>query len=279
MKTAIGFHSGLRGDIVLSTVAIRMFKQTHPDWRFILGVDSKYADMIPLFYQHPLVDSFHVYEGGAWPSHADAAYLSQSRHNIVFHPMGEHPEQWWTKIPHQTCLICDSFGLPYPSDIKDCGCILNPWFATYSQDRSNYIALAPVGAAYAGYPNNKSYSPDQIAKIVEYCKSLGFKVLQIAGPTDSHFEGCERLPTGSSYLDSVKAISGCKALVTIDTGINWVMSAYGFPVLACYANSYYGKEHVSAIQPINPRAIYLDAPQINDIPDQLIFDGIKNLTS
>jgi ADP-heptose:LPS heptosyltransferase len=258
---AIGFQQGLRGDLILSTVAARAFKQAHPEWHLTLGLNQQYADMAPLF-AHSDFDDVHVYEGyDNWPTARDEAYLKRAGYDHVFDPMPKRANEatWW-QTEHQAQNACSIYRLPYPSDGHQCR--LTKWFDV--PDYRDYVAFNYVGAFYAGYPNAKSYSPQRAREIVQLIRDKGHKVIVIGHPKEPTIEGTERGP--SAYFDAVKTLLGCRAFVGIDSGFTWLASAYSHPTLACYSDAYYTKQYVGSIQPANPNARYLSAPNLNEVP-------------
>lgn len=271
---AIGFNAGIRGDLIISTVAARAFKQQHPGGTLTLGMNYRFADMAPLFYRHPHFDDIHGYEGyDDWPTKADEAYLDRARYDIVFGAMPKRPngtESSWFQWEHQAGNVCSIYGLPYPSDGLQCH--LNRWFEV--PDYSGYIALNYVGAFYAGYPNNKSYTPDQARDLVRLIRKKGYKVIVLGDPREPALEDTERCEM--SYFDSVRTMLGCRALVGVDSGLLWCASAYSHPALASYGSAYYG-DRVAAIQPINPAARYVAAPTIGEISLDSLAEGLQYL--
>lgn len=274
---AIGFFNGLLGDQVISTVAARIFKQLNPGSHLTLGINQRYAQIAPLFYQHPYYDTIHLYSAyDDWPDDADKAYLAAAKYDKVFNAMPQHTREDWFLYLHQTQEACVMHGLPYPKDLANCQCVLTPWWQYDITPRKDYVAISPIGAFYQNYPNVKSYTPAQVATIVNHIKSLGYGVLQIRGPGEPQFDGCEVLAGSPSYLESVKAITACKALITVDTSINWTMSSFSFPVMSCYARQHYG-DGLKSIQPVNPNAVYLDGQSMSDITDEQIIAGVDRL--
>lgn len=259
---AIGFMQGQRGDLVISTVAARSFKQHHPEVTLTLGLNKQYADMAPLFVNSDF-DDVHFYDGyDKWPRHPrDTEYLKRAGYDHVFDAMPKRANEatWW-QTEHQCQNACSTYQLPYPKDGHQCR--LAKWFDV--PDYRGYVAFNYVGAFYAGYPNQKSYSPARAREIVQLIRARGYKVLVLGHPKEPLLEDTELAPSG--YFDAVKTMLGCKAFVGIDSGFTWVSSAYSHPTLACYSDAYYTKQYVGSIQPVNPNAQYLSAPSLNDIP-------------
>ena len=215
--------------------------------------------MAPLF-AHSDFDDIHIYKGyDNWPTKRDSDYLIRAGYDHVFDAMPKRKNEgnWWA---HETQAenACSVYGLSYTTDGTQCR--LTKWFDV--PDYSGYVAFNYIGAFYAGYPNNKSYSPERAAQIVGLIKGKGHKVIVLGDPKEPTLEGTEKRPMG--YFDSVKTLLGCRAFVGIDSGLTWLSSAYSFPTLACYSNAYYG-EHVGSIQPTNPNARYLSASNLNDV--------------
>jgi ADP-heptose:LPS heptosyltransferase len=269
---AIGFMQGQRGDLVISTVPARSFRQHYPKVSLTLGLNQRYADMAPIF-AHSDFDDIHIYEGyDQWPSERDKSYLRFARDDdYVFDPMPKRANEatWW-QTEHQCQNACSIYGLPYPKDGHQCR--LNKWFDV--PDYRGYVALNYVGAFYSGYPNKKSYSPERAREIVRLIRARGYKVIVLGDPNEPALEDTERKPL--NYFDSVKTLLGCRALVGIDSGLTWLASAYSYPTLACYSDDYYGN-CISSIQPINPNARYLSAPNLNEIEIDKIDAALSNL--
>ncbi len=270
---AIGFMAGQRGDLILGTVAARAFKEQHPDARLTLGLHKQYEDMLPLFQGHPFFDDYHLWhEYANWPGGEDNLFLAKNQFDIVYHAMPKrHNEPDWWKTETQPQNVCSIYGLTPPTNLQ---CSLTKWFDAPANQE--YVAFQPYGG-FQDWPNKKSFSVERGNQVVQLIKSLGYKVLQIGGPGEPLLEGAEKRPL--AYIDSVKQIAGCRAFVTIDSGLNWVMSAYSMPTLGLYANGYYGHQFIKSIQPVNPNALYLDDVLVNDISLDLISARLKELIS
>lgn len=268
---AIGMQNGIRGDLIISTVVARSFKERFPDSKLIMGLHKDFADMVPLFFQHESYDNFHLYDGyDNWPNEIDKKYLSKAKYDIVFNAMAPHLDNAWWKSWHQTEENCHMHYLPIPKNIQ---CSLNPWFDI--SDNKKFVALSPIGGWY-NFPNTKSLSIPRAQEIVNFILSLGLGVIQLGHPDEPKLDGTTK--KNLTYFDSVKNLLSCKAFITVDTGLTWVASAYSFPTLGLYSNSYYSSSYIKNIQPINNKAIYLDAPNVNDIDIELIKASIRQLT-
>jgi ADP-heptose:LPS heptosyltransferase len=272
MKTAIGFNLGMRGDVVMNTVAARSFKTFYYGSVLVLGIGPQYADMIPLFKNHPYFDAVHVYDSyDGWPNPTDKEYLVRTRYDHVFNGMPQHTSDKWFQIYHQCEEVCAMHGL---NVIPDYSCELTKWFDdnTLIKDKK-FIAFAPF-AGYYNKGNDKKLSIEKAQQIANVIIDRGYDVLQLGGPDEPRLNKVHFMY--SDYFNSVRNMISCKALVHTDTGLGWVASAYKFPCLGLYSNAYYG-EKIKNIQPINPNAIYLDSENVNNIDIELIRENLKTL--
>ncbi len=270
---AIGFHQGQLGDIIISTVAARAFKQQYPDGRLTLGINKRFEMILPLIGAHAYFNDYHLYhEYAGWPGGEDNLFLAKNQFDLVYDAMPKRANEatWW-RTEHQAANACSIYGLSVPANLQ---CSLTKWFD--APDNSGYIAFQPYGG-FQDWPNKKSFSVERGNQVVALIKALGFKVLQIGGPGEPLLDGAEKRDL--TYIESVKHILGCRAFVGVDSGLTWVTSAYSFPTLALYANGYYSRQFISSIQPVNPNAIYLDDVLVNDIPLDLIGARLKDLIS
>lgn len=268
----LGFNGQQYGDLVMNTVAARSLKELYPKSELTLVVNKDYADIVPIFYNHPYIDKFYVtHRNKDGFDEEDIKWVKQQKFDHVFNPMQDHShESPWYRVRHQAQELCHMHGLPIPKNIQ---CELIRWFEV--PDNKKYVAFSPFPAFYAGIKNDKAYSIEKAQKIVDFIRSLGLEVLQIGHPDEPQLKNV--LKPRLSYFDCVKYILASKFWIGGDTGMCWLLSAYQFPVLACYSNRYYTKEFVKNIQPINANSIYLDAPSLNDIDDEMIFTAISGM--
>ncbi len=272
VKTAIGFNLGMRGDIIMNTVAARAFKLEYPNSKLTLGVGPQYADMANLFLNHKEIDSFHVYSSyDNWPIEEDTKYLEEKKYDITFDGMPQHScHDWHTKY-HQCLEVCNMHKLPDP---KDYSCNLTKWFPDNNLLDKDFIAFAP----FAGYYNKnskKKLSLEKAQEIVNLCRSLGFNVLQVGGPDEPRLNKTHTMHV--SYFESVRNVLSCQMLIHTDTGMGWAASAYKHPCIGLYMQDYYDGADVKNIQPINPNGIYLTEKNVNDISLDTLKEKIQLL--
>ncbi len=261
---AIGFNTAQRGDIILNTVAARSLKEIYPTAHFTLAVAPEYADMRDLFARHPYIDEFHVYHSHDGTDQIDQLFRrEQGLYDVVFSGTPAHTIEPWWMIHHQAAEVCLMNGLSVPSDIQ---CVLT--LPTDIPDNKSYIGLQPY-AGWQDWPNKKSFTVARATELVVAIRALGYQVLQFGGPEEPTLDGATKFE--GTYFDSMRHMLGCRALVTTDSGRCWAASAYSFPTLGLYSNSYYGPQFIHNIQPINPNARYLDVDLVVNLPlDQII---------
>ncbi|RTK98840.1 MAG: hypothetical protein EKK57_10840 [Proteobacteria bacterium] len=155
------------------------------------------------------------------------------------------------------------------NDSGDYKCNLNKYFTTIK--KSNFIAFAPFAGFY-NKNNNKKLSIDAAQNIVDAIKKSGYNVAQIGGTTEPKLNGA--MFVDFTYFKSLQFILGCKCLISTDTGMRWAASAYDFPTIGLDSNEFYGNR-ISAIQPINKNAIYLDELHVDKISLDKILDSVK----
>lgn len=266
---AIGFMQGQMGDVCMSTVAARSFKEQHHGSTLTLGLGPQYAEMAPLFARHPYFDDVHVYTTyDGWPGSEDLAYLQRAQYDAVFHAMPPHRDQEWWKLRHQYAETVHMCGLPIPTDITP---TLTRWFKTL--DLSNTVAIAPFGGN--GSVNDKVLPVDFAQAITDYLIQRGFNVLHLGAVGEPELYGA--VNRGTSYFDSVKAMLGCRALIHCDTGLGHVAGAYNHPSLGLYASRYYGPDLIRHIQPLHSNFRSIAADRITDIELDTVRKSIDDM--
>lgn len=269
------FNQAQAGDLCINTVPARLFKIYYPESTLFMNVNEKYVDLLPLFYNHPHIDGFRIWEGWDTNTPKDLEYLKYAReHDIVIGSrMPKHSRDDWYKFFHQGEEACYQNG--FPKELVnflggDFSCYLNRWFSI--DDRKDYIAFAPFAGFYN--PNSpKKLSVEKAQEIVDLLVKLGYKVLQIGGPDEPVLSSAEKF--NGSYFESMKAILSCKLLITTDTWCSWYSSAYKFPTIHLLTYDYYSIEHISSIIPSNSNGNFIANKFINDITISQLEEEIK----
>ena len=271
MKKAIGFNAGQYGDLIISTAAAKVFKERFPDSELTLGISKNFSEISPLFYNHLYFDNIHIWEGyNNWPSDIDKKYLEFKKYDIVFNAMPQHTRNDWYNYHHFTQEICLSHGFEPTENLQ---CNLTKWFDTIP-GYENYIALS-VFPGY-GASNGRTFSIEKLNELVDNIHKLGYKTILIGTDKEPKLNNTET--TNTTFFNSVKTMLSCKMLITADTAMSWVASAYNFPTIGYYTRNYIDMkiDRICSHIPVNPHGQYISADKITDIPIEKIIELIKN---
>ena len=270
MKTAIGFLGGQFGDCIIEEPTIRAFLAQNPDYNLILACNKKYVDVLKFYqgYSDQIVD-LYAYEGydETWPTEKDREFIREHNVDTVFNAMAQHKNPYWPLYHHQTVECGNMFDitvedpqirLPLPPNIPD---------------NKKYMAISL-------FPNNgegvKALSLQKITDIVVYCKAKGYNILQLNGLHEPKLEGATQ--TNADFYTAGVAMLGCRMLISCDSSMAWLASAYDFPTVGLYSLAYYPFANSSRMwNPINKNAVYLEDMRAEDIPNEHIFQKIDKL--
>jgi len=270
-KIAFG-HQGLFGDVTMSQPSTKVLKDLYPDASIYLTINKKYRDIAPLFYNQPTIDGFFITDGyDDFPTDVDRRNAGAMKFDLFFDPMAPHLDgDDWFKRRHQVKDVAFSYGLPECDDKIN----LNKYWPDENKlDKT--IAICPFGGYGAAH---KSLTSDQIYEIIDFATNNGYKLLHLCPPNADYKRTYSKLnDSNTNFLDSVKLLHRCDFLITVDTAMCWIASAYNIPTLALYSDGYYTKEFVKNIQPINPNAIYLSEDSIGNIALDKITESLKLL--
>jgi ADP-heptose:LPS heptosyltransferase len=261
MRRYFGFTLNMFGDLYMNVVAARCLKRADPGCHLTFGIGADFRECAPLFLDNPWIDRVHItHKGRDGFDETDLKWIAAQRFDHVFSPMQDHPPgQPWHEKHVQSLEAAHMHGLPTTGDSGKIE--MTRWFKP-TAGLEDCVAISPWPSFHEGTRNPKCIVPEQAQAIADHILSLGLRVLQIGGPTEPKLEGAIKLDT--DYFTSVRNVLGCKAMVMGDSGLNWLLSGYGFPVLGLYSERHFG-QFVHNIQPINPRAIYLTGKKVPDI--------------
>lgn len=271
MRILLG-HEGLRGDLAINVPAISHVRRNSPGLEIDMPIHRDFADMVPLFLNHPDLNPVIVDGYNDWPTAKDDALIKSRGYSQVFNPMQPHRRDDWHQHMHQcSAVLFDYFSQTLRPDEEQIHLVR--WFEPIKHHRA--VAFAPF-AGFASNPNNdKRLSTERAQEIVDYLVAAGWTVLQLGGPGEPHLTNAVQLTC--SYFESVRHVLGCRALIHTDTGMGWVASGYQHPQLGLYGNYYYGAAKVGNIQPRTPNGIFVDAITVAKIPLDRITQSIDTL--
>lgn len=268
----LGFNLGQYGDLAMSTVAARSLKEIYPNSHLTYHIADKYKDFAPLVVRNMYVDAVHISEGyGDYPTENDKKFLLENSFDHIFDPMPQHSRpDWYHYCSTQTEEVCYMHHLKPSSNLQ---CHLERFFDISRQKGTVAVSL------FGNYgQSNKAFSKNKAQEIVDYLIKLGYRVRVIGSPLDPKLKNV--IWENLNYFDSVKKMLGCDFLITCDTGMNWVASAYSHPVIGFYFRGalYHDQENFAAIQPVNPNAQYINSYEsLNQLDISIISEYIKNI--
>jgi len=266
-KVCFGIR-GQFGDIIMQEPGLRKFIEENPDTQIVFAVSEPYKDILPLFENyHENIVGFKVWEGyNEWPSEADLKYMEEEKFDALFPPdIPLHPEADWANRRHITTETALMIGVTSgDTDVK----------LTVPADvvkEPKTVALHLFSSKWPG--GARSVDIQNQTAIVEYITNKGYKVYQLSAPHQP------RIPNTTfsegTYYDSCKRMLTTDLLITCDSGMPWVASAYNHPMIGLYSSAYNPLVGTTKNwQPVNPHAVFLEAPLANDISLEVIFAEI-----
>lgn len=273
MKILIG-HEGLRGDLAINIPAIEYLKSRYPDAQIDMPIHKRFADMLPLFANQFAFNPVILDGYDDFPTAKDQEFFALREYDHRFHPMQPHRIDRWHDKMHQTSAVAyDYLGMTLSESAQQIN--LYRWFDVTPLKRT--VFFAPFAGFESNPFNDKMLTVSRAQAIVDYIVGLGYHVAHMGGPGEPFLWNVSLMRGG--YFESVREMLGSSLLLHTDTGAGWVASGYKHPQLGLYGHRYYGADKVCNIQPRNPNATYLDAPNVNEIPLETIFVAIKERLS
>lgn len=259
-----GFLGGQVGDAIIATVCCRVLKQRFPDCELTFCVADRYREVMPLFYQHPHIDSHHTWEGydAAWPTADDKAYIAWRGYDHVFHPMAGHSSFAWYNERHYGQEACARYGLPVPEDYSY---HLNQWFPL-RKDCKRVVTLSLFPSK--GAQMDKGLTIPEAEKLCIALRKLGYTPAQLGGRFEPKLENA--VAPSMSILEATTLMLSSALHVTADTGFASIAAGYQAPVLGFYGRNYSDLiDNITQIPP-NRNAHYIRDRHPNSVTAELL---------
>tara|TARA_Y100000004_G_scaffold196258_1_gene265708 strand:- start:783 stop:1673 length:891 start_codon:yes stop_codon:yes gene_type:complete len=269
-KVCFGIR-GQYGDIIMQEPGLRKFIKDNPDTKIVLAASKRYEQILPLFENyHENIVEFKAFEGyDDWPTDADKKYIEEQNFDAMFPPdIPLHEQNDWAKYRHiveETALMIGVEASTNKIELKKPANVVK---------RPNTVAVHLFSSKWPG--GTRSISLKKQKLIVDYLIDKGYTVMQISAPHQPQVEGT--IIEQGSYYDACINVLSCEFLVSCDSGMPWVASAYDHPTVGLFSSNY--NTLVSTTKnwwPVNPNAIYLEAPTANIIQDDKIFEAIDQI--
>jgi len=271
---------GQIGDIVMFTATARRLKELFPRSRITFAVSERYREAGELVAGLPYIDRlfvtrlyfgrltpplFQPWERG-WPVdfRGDDEVAEQRRHDLVLETRPRHRRERWWEHAHQVEETAHMIGVPGPVDLRT-EVVIPPGTRIPPEWREKLV-----------FHNDPSIDPTK-AWPWEHARAFlrGFAPGEVIllGRPGPEMPGVLDLRGRTPLAQAAAIIAACRAYVGIDSGLMWIAGSLQVPVVGLYGTSYIAA--YDAIQPVNPRAKYLqtegtlDRISPGEVSDQL----------
>ena len=250
---------------------LRKFIEDNPETKIVLAICDKYKDIQPLFYNyHENIVDFKVWQGyDDWPTQSDLDYINEQGFDAMF-PFEKpyHEQDDWANYRHiveETALMLGVEASTNKIELKMPENVIK---------RPNTVAVHLFSSKWPR--GTRSIDLKKQKLIVDYLIDKGYDVMQVSAPHQPQIEGT--IIKQGSYYDACIKVLSCDFLVSCDSGMAWVASAYDHPTVGLFSSNY--NTLVSTTKnwwPVNPNAVYLEAPIASTIQDDKIFEAIDQI--
>lgn len=255
---------GQIGDIVMFTATARRLKELFPNSSITFAVSRRYREAGELVAGLPYVDRlfitslyfekltpplFQPWERG-WPVdlRGDDEVVEQRRHDIVLETRPRHSVREWWKLGHQVEQSAVMVGVPGPIDLRTE--IAIPRGTTVPPEVRGKVVLHNDPCI----DRRKAWPWECVRKLAQH---LGAENLVLLGNPGPEISGSIDLRGRTTLAGAAATLRECASFVGIDSGLMWIAGSLQVPAIGLYGTSYIPA--YQAIQPVNPRARYLQA--------------------
>jgi ADP-heptose:LPS heptosyltransferase len=255
---------GQIGDIIGFTATVRRIRQLYPNSEITFAVSAKYREAGELVAGLPYVDRlfvtrfyfenltprrFQPWERG-WPLdlRGDDEVAEQRRHDIVMETRPRHRRKPWWEHAHAVEELADMVGVPGPIERRTE--IKIPEGTVVPEESRDKIVLHNDPTT----DPRKAWPWEHVARLVERVGSGEVVVLGQAGPM---LPGVLDFRGRTTLAQAAGIIAACRCYVGIDSGLMWMAGSLQVPTVGLYGTEYIARPE--AVQPFNPKAVYLNA--------------------
>jgi glycosyl transferase family 9 (putative heptosyltransferase) len=276
---------GQIGDIIMFTATARRIKELFPRSTLTFAVSSRYREAGQLVEGLPYVDRLFVtglyferLPGPAygpwhmgWPVdlRGDDEVAEQRRHDVVLETRPRHRRLRWWEFDHQVAECAHQVGVPGPIDLTTE--IRIPTGTCLPPNAAGKVAIHndPAIDGTKGWP--WSY-------LEQLVKRIGPEQVVLLGGPGPPLPGAQDMRGRTTLAEAAAIIAASRCYIGIDSGLMWIAASLQAQAIGLYGTSYipaYG-----AIQPSNPRAVYLQAEGTLDrIPVGAVLERYDQLTT
>jgi ADP-heptose:LPS heptosyltransferase len=276
---------GQIGDIIMFSATLRRLKELFPSSPITFAVSARYREAGELVAGLPYVDRlfvtglyfekltpplFQPWERG-WPVdlRGEDEVREQRRHDLVLETRPRHRRQCWWEYDHQVVETAHMVGVPGPIDLRTE--IRIPEGTVIPPEAAGKIVLHNDPAINA----TKAWPWEYVEQFVRAVAPEQVVLLGGPGPT---VPGTLDLRGRTTLSQAAAIIQKARCYVGIDSGLMCIAGSLHVPTVGLYGTSYipaYG-----AIQPQNPRAVYLQAEgPLDGILPTSVLEGVQQAVS
>jgi ADP-heptose:LPS heptosyltransferase len=255
---------GQIGDIIMFTATARRLKELFPNCRLTFAVSRQYREAGELVVGLPYVDRlfvtelyfekltpplFQPWERG-WPVdfRGEDEVREQRGHDLVLETRPRHRRERWWEHDHQVAETAHMVGVPGPIDLRTE--IRIPDGTRIPPEARGKIVLHNDPAI----DPSKAWSWEHVHRFVE---QVGAEEVVLLGGPGPAVPGVLDLRGRTTLAQAAATIEQARCYVGIDSGLMWIAGSLQVPAVGLYGTSYIPA--YEAVQPRNPRAVYLQA--------------------
>jgi len=269
MKICLGPY-GLYGDLCIATTLLETFKYYNPDSTIIFCAGRRYSSILPLFYNHPFIYGFHVWEGhDDWPTARDQEYINKNNFDKVYTARPQHKDTSWYKKINYPQEFHKYYDFPEPINQQ---CYLEKWFEI--PPKNNQVITTSLSSG--GDAQFRSLNSEQINNLYKNIEKLGYKIVRLDTKYDPYLE--DEYPASKlDWVSATQRMLSARLHLTVNTSWEWISSAYSHPTLALHGINYPDMtlDRVVSHIAVNPNATALVSENVQNIPIDKIIENIK----
>jgi ADP-heptose:LPS heptosyltransferase len=275
---------GQIGDIIIFTPTVRRLRQLFPRSQITFAVSAKYREAGELVAGLPYIDRLFVTElfceklltpraydlwHQGWPVElrGEDEIAEQQRHDLIFETRLRNRRCPWWQYNHMVAEVAYQAGVPGPIDLRTEICI--PPGTTIPTGAEGKIVFHNDPAI----DSRKAWPWEHAARFIE---QIGPEEVVLLGNPGPVVPGTLDLRGQTTLGQAAAIICASQCYVGIDSGLMWIAGSLQVPAVGLYGTSYIPA--YSNIQPVNPRALYLQAEgPVAAIPPDAVVERCRRL--
>ncbi|MCH7726406.1 MAG: glycosyltransferase family 9 protein [Planctomycetes bacterium] len=255
---------GQIGDIVMFTATVRRLRELFPRSEITFAVSTRYREAGELVVGLPYIDRLFTTElyfekmtetlyhpwHLEWPVdlRGDDEVTEHRRQDVVLETRPRHRRMPWWEFDHQVAEMAHMVGVPGPIDLQTEIAI------------PAGTELPPGTAGKIILHNDPSIDTTKAwpwESVQNFVHTLGAEGVVLVGDPGRDIPGTIDMRGQTTLAEAAAMIREARCYVGIDSGLMWIAGSLQVPTVGLYGTSYIPA--YTAIQPQNPRAVYLQA--------------------